>query len=286
MRNFRLTERFPFLLPLRVFQRRLFFYLRMRLDGRRYCRAHSAQDLPHLVYASASPLYNTETGFPMLYQENKVHNLRLAAQKLDGLLLRPGDTFSFFRSIRGADRTEPYKDGLTVLNGKLVPAPGGGMCQMSNLLYWLFLHAPLRVVERHGHRVKDFPDPPSDAPHGVDATLHEGWLDLKVQNPTETTYEIRLDFAGDQLIGRLLSDRDDGLALEVRNGEIAYVRRKGEIYEEADVLRRVLDRRTGACLREEKLYRNVCRVGYALAPDTPVREADGEGEGGNEPCLN
>ena len=73
------TERFPFLRPLRVFQRRLFVSLGRRLDGRRYCRAHSAQDLSHLVYASASPLYNRETGFPLLYQENKVHNLRLAA---------------------------------------------------------------------------------------------------------------------------------------------------------------------------------------------------------------
>ena len=63
------------------------------------------------------------------------------------------------------------------------------------------------VVERHGHRVKDFPDPPSDAPRGVDATLYEGWLDLKVLNPTETTYEIRLDFADGALVGRLLADR-------------------------------------------------------------------------------
>lgn len=278
------TERFPFLRPLRVFQRRLFFYLGMRLDGRRYCRAHSAQDLSHLVYTSASPLYNRETGFPMLYQENKVHNLRLAAKKLDGLLLRPGETFSFYRAVRGADRDEPYRDGLTVVDGRLITAPGGGMCQMSNLLFWLFLHAPLRVVERHGHRVKDFPDPPSDAPRGVDATLYEGWLDLKVLNPTETTYEIRLDFTDGALVGRLLADRDDGLTLEVRNGEVAYVRRGGEIYEEADVLRRVLDRRTGGCLREETLYRNVCRVGYDLPAGTPVREEPLEG--GKEPCLN
>ena len=86
------------------------------------------------------------------------------------------------------------------------------------------------------------------------------------------------------LVGRLLADRDDGLTLEVRNGEVAYVRRGGEIYEEADVLRRVLDRRTGGCLREETLYRNVCRVGYDLPAGTPVREEPLEG--GKEPCLN
>ena len=280
----RITQIFPFLLPLRQRQRKACYYARMRLSRTRWAGTVSDHRLPHEVCSRTETMVNPHTGQPIVYQHNKAHNLRLAAKKLDGLLLRPGETFSFYRAVRGADRDEPYRDGLTVVDGRLITAPGGGMCQMSNLLFWLFLHAPLRVVERHGHRVKDFPDPPSDAPRGVDATLYEGWLDLKVLNPTETTYEIRLDFADGALVGRLLADRDDGLTLEVRNGEVAYVRRGGEIYEEADVLRRVLDRRTGDCLREETLYRNVCRVGYDLPAGTPVREEPLEG--GKEPCLN
>ena len=49
------------------------------------------------------------------------------------------------------------------------------------------LHTPLTLTERHGHQVKDFPEPPSDAPLGVDATVAEGWLDLRVRNDTEVT---------------------------------------------------------------------------------------------------
>lgn len=173
---------------------------------------------------------------------------------------------------------------MTVVDGRLITAPGGGMCQMSNLLFWLFLHAPLRVVERHGHRVKDFPDPPSDAPRGVDATLYEGWLDLKVLNPTETTYEIRLDFADSALVGRLLADRDDGLTLEVRNGEVAYVRRAARSTRRRTSCAASWTGAPGGCLREETLYRNVCRVGYDLPAGTPVREEPLEG--GKEPCLN
>ena len=95
----RLTQRFPALIPLRQAQRKACFYLGMRLDGRRYA-AGRGKLLPLEVFSQTVPLYNRETGFPMVYQENKVFNLRLAAKELEGLLIRPGETFSFFRAVR------------------------------------------------------------------------------------------------------------------------------------------------------------------------------------------
>ncbi len=82
----RLTERFPALIPLRAAQRKVCFYLGMALDGRRYALRQTGEELPRTVFAQSLPLYNWNTGFPMVYQENKVHNLKLAAAKLDGLL--------------------------------------------------------------------------------------------------------------------------------------------------------------------------------------------------------
>ena len=60
----------------------------------------------------------------------------------------------------------------------------------SNLLFWLFLHTPLTIVERHGHASKDFPDPPSNLPTGVDATISEGLAGSKGKNDTNRTYQI------------------------------------------------------------------------------------------------
>ena len=142
-----------------------------------------------------------------VYQENKVFNLKLAAATLDRLLIRPGETFSFWRLVRYADRKTPYRDGLAEVNGKLTVQPGGGLCQLSNLLFWMFLHTPLTLIERHGHRIKDFPEPPSDAPLGVDATVAEGWLDLRVRNDTEITFQITVTLEGDAITGRVSTDR-------------------------------------------------------------------------------
>ena len=147
----RLTERFPWLLPLRKRQRIFCFYRPMRRDGSRYCAQQTTERLPICLFTSRCPMYNTQTGFPMVYQENKVHNLKLAARQLDGLLLKPGETFSFWNRVRYADRETPYRDALTEQNGRLTTAYGGGLCQITNLLCWVFLHTPVTFVERHGH---------------------------------------------------------------------------------------------------------------------------------------
>ncbi|MCI8653576.1 MAG: VanW family protein [Angelakisella sp.] len=266
----RLTERFPALLPLRQAQRKACFYLGMRLDGRRYAGTLS-RPLPLVIFGETVPLYNRETGFPMLYQENKVFNLQLAAQKLNGLLIRPGETFSFFQAVREADREIPYRDGLIVVNGQLTTAPGGGLCQLSNLLFWLFLHSPLTIVERSGHREKDFPDL-GDQPAGVDATVAEGWLDLKVRNDTGETYQLGLSFGPETMTGLLRADRETGVEYQVENRGLRYHRRGGEVIEEVDVLRRELSRATGELLRECFLYHNRCRIGYPLPGEMAAAE--------------
>lgn len=85
----------PLLQTLRRKQRLLCFYAAMRLDRNRYASAKSSAMLPHLLFETRCPLYNRETGFDMVFQKNKVFNLRLAAAALDGVVIRPGETFSF-----------------------------------------------------------------------------------------------------------------------------------------------------------------------------------------------
>lgn len=272
MKRKRLTQIFPWLTPLRAWQRKLFFYLGMRLDRNHYTKAMPRELLPVEVFSSSCPMYNKNTGFDMVYQENKVHNLKLAAATIDHMLIRPGETFSFSLATRHADRRESYREGLTVINGELTTAPGGGMCQLSNLLFWVFLHSPLTVVERHGHGSKDFPDPPSDAPMGVDATLAEGWKDLKVRNDTDYTFQIHVAFDAENISGHLYADRQDPLRYVISNGPVSYYRRQGGIWEEVDVVRARESRGDGHVQDTKILYRNVCRIGYALPQGTHVVE--------------
>lgn len=268
----RITQMFPWLLPLRRWQRRFCFYTKMRGDGAVYASCRERKRLPHLLFETTCPMYNRETGFDMVYQENKVFNLKLAAATLDRLLIRPGETFSFWRLVRYADRKTPYRDGLAEVNGKLTVQPGGGLCQLSNLLFWMFLHTPLTLIERHGHRIKDFPEPPSDAPLGVDATVAEGWLDLRVRNDTEVTFQITVTLEGDAITGRVSTDQELGLRYEAVNENLVYTRQSGAVYEEVDVVQRAMDSATGICVSTRNMYRNRCEIGYRLPDGTVIQE--------------
>lgn len=268
----RVTQMFPWLLPLRRWQRRLFFYTKMRFDGCRYADGLSEDLLPCVLFTSSCPMLNDSTGLDMVYQHNKVYNLKLAAATLNGLVIRPGETFSFWHLVRRADRETPYREGLAEVDGRLVPRLGGGVCQLANLLFWVMLHAPLTIVERHGHPVKSFPEPPSDAGAGVDATVSEGWLDLRLRNDTDEPYQITVAFDDDHIIGGVRAQRDPGRIWRVAEENLRYCREAGEVYEQVDIVRLVLDGATGRCLERRLLYQNRCRIGYELPPGTPIEE--------------
>lgn len=92
MKRKRITQLFPFLLPIRRTQRKLFFYAKMYFDRNHYAKAKAPEFLPFCIYETKSKLLNENTGFDMKYQENKVFNLRLAAEPVNGILICPGDT--------------------------------------------------------------------------------------------------------------------------------------------------------------------------------------------------
>ena len=264
---------FPFLAPLRRFLQVKWFYLRMRLDGNRYARG-TAAPLPEEVFSAGTLLLNENSGHDMAYQRNKVDNLRLAAATVDGIVIRPGETFSFWQLVRHADDKEPYKEGLCLINGEIVPVEGGGLCQLSNLLFWLFLHTPLTIVERHAHAVESFPLPPSDIPDGTDATVNEGWLDLKVRNDTPATYQIVLWFDDDNLNGAVRADREEGTRYEIVGEHLVYTRENGKLYQSCDIRRQGYDLRTGEMVSDTLLYHNRCQIGYDLPPGIPVEDLD------------
>ncbi|MCL2169013.1 MAG: VanW family protein [Defluviitaleaceae bacterium] len=244
-----LTKRFPFLLPIRRFQRKLFFYIGMWLDHRRYARGMSLTALPHTVFLASSELYNQNTGFDMIYQENKVHNLRVLAKSLRGLTIKPGETFSFWQAARRADRHEPYRDGLVLKDGELTVARAGGLCQMSNLLFWMFLHSPLTIVERHSHRVKNFATP-EGMPEGVDAAISEGWLDLKLTNETDIAFQIDIEFSETHITGILYADKELATAYEIQSRDVTYFEQEGTTHQQAYVYR-----------NDILLYKNTCIMG-------------------------
>jgi vancomycin resistance protein VanW len=97
-------------------------------------------------------------GVDIRLQENKVTNIQIACSKVNGMIINPGETFSYWRTIGKATKRKGYKKGLIVYTEGLGEGYGGGLCQMANMIHWLVLNSPLEVTELHHHSDALFPE--------------------------------------------------------------------------------------------------------------------------------
>lgn len=162
--------------------------------------------LPYLHAVHQTILLRRLKDMDMQLQCNKIINLRLAAKQLDGVLLRPGETLSYWRLIGKPTRAKGYVDGMVLYCGQTATGVGGGLCQLSNLLYWITLHTPLSVVERHRHGCDVFPDTNRTQPFGSGATCFYPHGDLMIANFTNDTFQLSVDVGEEYLHAAWYSD--------------------------------------------------------------------------------
>ena len=108
---------------------------------------------------------------------NRNNNLMLAAEKIDGTIVNPGETFSYNQTVGQRTISAGFKEAKAYANGKVVLDVGGGICQLSSTLYNSVLLSNLEVVERRSHYFKT-----SYLPAGRDATVSWGSVDFKFKN--------------------------------------------------------------------------------------------------------
>ncbi len=106
-------------------------------------------------------------------------NLRLAAEKIDGLVIPPGGEFNFDQVVKERSRKNGFQPAGVISNGKVIPGLGGGVCQVSTTLYRVALQSNLKIVERHNHSIYDGIE---YADRGLDAAVAWGSKNFRFRN--------------------------------------------------------------------------------------------------------
>jgi len=114
---------------------------------------------------------------------NRIFNVNLAATRLNGIIVAPGEIFSFDNALGDVSAFTGYKQAYVIQNGKTVLGDGGGVCQVSTTFFRALLAAGLPIIERHAHayRVGYYEQ---DSPPGIDATIYSPSVDLRFRNDT------------------------------------------------------------------------------------------------------
>jgi vancomycin resistance protein VanW len=264
------SQRHPWLRPVAVRAHRTRRRLQWLTSGATWATAYDGDALPVEVWRHASPLRRELVGAGRALQDGKVVNLRLASARLDGLLIRPGETLSFNRAVGNCTRRKGYVDGLRLAGGVPVAGVGGGLCQLANLLHWLVLHSPLTVADRSEHSVDPFPDRDRVVPWGVGCTIVYNYVDLVLRNDTTATFQLRFRVAEPDLLGELLVDRPLATTYEIVARDEEFVRLDGAVHRRNEIWRQTTDTRTGE-VAAELVRRNCARVLYDVEPARVVR---------------
>ncbi len=133
----------------------------------------------------------------------RVHNIRLAASRLDGRLI-PQGPFSFNRALGPITEEAGYKEAFVILGDQTEMGLGGGVCQVSTTLFRAFFLAGLPILERHPHsyQVAYY------RPTGLDAAVFQPHKDLKVQNDTPGALWVQASIQGYTLRFHLFGTKD------------------------------------------------------------------------------
>lgn len=239
--------------------------------------AHTKQDeiLEYKVYSHNSLIRRRLGNVNMQLQENKAINLSLAAPKVNHIIIKPGEIFSFWQLVGKPSKKKGYKEGLTIGNNEVGSGIGGGMCQFTNLIHWMILHSDLTIIEHHHHDALDlFPDYGRVIPFGTGTSILYNYLDYRFQNNTNQTYQIIVYTTEEYLCGELRSNAAQKYSYHIHAENECFIEENNTVYRCGNVIRDVIDKGTGTIIDSTIIRTNHAKVCYDTSNLTIQKRED------------
>ena len=238
-------------------------HIRDFFSKEKFAKEKSLEKLPVTVCEHKSIIRRVLGNTDMTLQENKAVNLSIAAPKVNGILIKPGETFSFWKTVGKSTAAKGYREGLIIASAKTGSAVGGGMCQFSNLLHWMVLHSPLEISEHHHHDGYDlFPDFDRKIPFGTGTSISYNYVDYRIKNTTPDTYQIIVYVTDTHLCGELRSVKEPDTEYLIESEGEHFVRENGEVFRKGRVYRSCIDKKTGNLISKTCIRENHAKVMY------------------------
>ena len=244
------------------------------LSKEKIAKMRSKKELPNIVKRHSSVLIRKLVGVDLKLQENKVTNIMLACNKINGIIVHPGETFSYWSILGPAGKKQGYKKGLVISRNGMTSDYGGGLCQMANMIHWLVLNSPLEVTELHHHSDALFPDERRRVPFGTGTSVCYNNVDYRFKNNTDQDVQILVWCENGELCGELRSEREFPCRYKLVE-ENHHFRKEGDTYFRiSQVYRIVIDRLNNEELYKELILDNHSKVmyDYALIPKDQIRD--------------
>jgi vancomycin resistance protein YoaR len=238
--------------------------------------ASGTEVAPEMTEAQAQKAYKVIGTFTTTTTANsdRNKNIELASKVIDGMILQPGEEFSFNNSTGERTQAKGYRMAGAYRDGLVIKEPGGGVCQVSSTLYNAVIFAGLTPTERHAHSYE-----PHYVTPGEDATVSYGGPDMKFVNNSSSAIAIRTNFANRKLKVSIVGIPilEEGVTLSLKSKKAADLDAPAPIYEEDQTLQpeeekvvkaeqkgsswvtNLVTKKDGKVVKEELLHRSIYR---------------------------
>lgn len=258
-----LSQRHPVFYFLSVWTKRIKRQLTWYLDNKKYASLRTTEPLSYRIRKHQSVLLKKLGENNEQLQINKVTNLKIAAGRITGIQIKPGETFSFCKLVGLPTKKKGYLPGMELSFGEARAGIGGGICQIANLIHWLVIHSPLTVTERYHHSFDPFPDDGRVLPFGSGATVFYNYRDYQFTNNTPHTFQINLWFSEKCLEGELSVDEELDYAYHVEEREHQFLKIGEQFFRKNEIWRhKILKFQSGKVVETELVTKNFARVTY------------------------
>ena len=247
-----------------------------RINKSKLASVHQEKELPNIVKSHTSIILRKLYNVDMKLQENKKTNLQIASKKINGLIIHPGETFSFWYTVGQATRKYGYKEGLVISKTGFTKDIGGGLCQLANMIHYLILNSPLEVVELHHHSDALFPDDRRRVPFGTGTSVFYNYLDYRFRNNTNQNIQLLLWTEEDVLCGELRSEFPFPYRYKLEEVNHHFKKEGKKYYRISQVYQIVIDKETNKEIDRKLILDNHSEVmyDYSLIPENEIRNDD------------
>ena len=226
------------------------------LSKEKFAKTKQTQKLKNLVYEYNSTLIKKGKGIDPRTQENKAVNIRVASEKISGIIIHPGETFSFWRTVGSISKTKGYKDGRVLKSSKLVTGTGGGLCNLANTINNLVLHSPLQIIEFHKHSDALASDIGHRVPMANGTSVSYNYIDYRFKNNTNQNMQILLWCDDEKLYGELRSEQDFPFRYELIEEDHHFEKKADKYYRVSKIYRNTIKKETENILNKELIWDN------------------------------
>ncbi len=232
------------------------------LSKEKFAKQKSNDKLPVLVYEFRSNMIKRAPGVDITTQINKAKNIDIASRHIDGIIIHPGEVFSFWKIVGKISKRRGYRAGRVLIKNKLTVAVGGGLCNLGNSINQMVLHSPLPLVEFHTHSDSLAPDEGKREPLSSGTSVSYNYVDYRFKNNTNQDFQICIWCEKEDLCGQLRTTKELATTYDLVE-EDRHIQKEGEKYYNVSKIYRVsIDKKTNQQIDKELIWDNHSEVLY------------------------